>query len=106
MPSFSTPEQSSRWSDLIPLMTWQLWLAKDLVTEFRLPWQSTTRKLSPGRVAQSLFSLLLKIGTPASPPKSRGKSFGRAIGFKCTPRICYPIAKKGVARPTPQPKTG
>ena len=76
MPSFSTPEQSGRWSDLMPLMTWQLWLAKNLVTEFRLPWQSASIKLSPGRVAQcwagspprSMFSLLLKIGTPASPP--------------------------------------
>ena len=106
MPSFSTPEQSARWSDLMPIMTWQLWLAKDLVTEFRLPWQSATMKLSPGRVAQSMFSLLLAIGTPASPPKSRGKSFGRPIGFKCTPRIRYPVAKKGVSRPKSQPKTG
>jgi hypothetical protein len=106
MPSFATPEQSERWSDLMPLMTWQLWLAQDLVSEFRLPWQSATVKLSPGRVAQSMFSLLLKIGTPTSPPKSRGKSAGRAIGFKCTPRIYYPIAKKGFTRPQPQPKTG
>lgn len=106
MPSFSTPEQSGRWSDLMPLMTWQLWLAKDLVTEFRLPWQSARLKLSPGRVAQSMFSLLLKIGTPASLPKSRGKSPGRATGFKCTARILYPIAKKRVSRPKPNPKTG
>ena len=106
MPSFSTPEQSGRWSDLMPLMTWQLWLAQDLVTEFRLPWQSASIKLSPGRVTQSIFALLLRIGTPALPPKSRGKSPGRAIGFKCTPRICYPIAKKGCSRPKPEPKTG
>ena len=106
MPSFSTPEQSGRWSDLMPLMTWQLWLAQDLVTEFRLPWQSASIKLSPGRVTQSIFTLLLRIGTPALPPKSRGKSPGRAVGFKCTPRICYPIAKKGFSRPKPEPKTG
>jgi hypothetical protein len=82
MPSFKTPAQSERWSDLMPLMTWQLWLAQDLVTEFRLPWQSASLKLSPGRVAQSMFSLLLAIGTPARMPKSRGKSSGRVIGFK------------------------
>jgi hypothetical protein len=106
MPSFKTPAQSERWSDLMPLMTWQLWLAQDLVTEFRLPWQSASLKLSPGRVAQSMFSLLLAIGTPARMPKSRGKSSGRVIGFKSTPRIRYPIAKKGIYRPKSQPKTG
>ncbi|MBE9091149.1 hypothetical protein IQ232_15670 [Microcystis aeruginosa LEGE 11464] len=30
LPSLSTPVQCERWSDLMPLMTWQLWLAKDL----------------------------------------------------------------------------
>jgi len=31
LPNLSTPEQSERWSDLLPLMTWQLWLARDFV---------------------------------------------------------------------------
>ncbi|NJR31911.1 MAG: transposase [Chamaesiphon sp. CSU_1_12] len=106
MPSFSTPEQSGRWSDLMPLISWQLWLAQDLVKQFRLPWQSATVSLSPGRVAQSILPLLIELGTPASPPKSRGKSSGRSIGFKCTARIRYPIARKTAARPQPQPKTG
>jgi hypothetical protein len=41
VPSLSTAQQSERWSDLMPLMTWQLWLAKDLVEECHLPWQSS-----------------------------------------------------------------
>ncbi|WP_293021767.1 hypothetical protein [Moorena sp. SIO3I8] len=36
-PSLSTPQQCERWSDLMPLMTWQLWLAKDIVKEYHLP---------------------------------------------------------------------
>jgi hypothetical protein len=36
VPKLSTPEQCQRWSDLMPLVTWQLWLAKDLVREIRL----------------------------------------------------------------------
>jgi hypothetical protein len=90
----------------MPLISWQLWLAKDVVTQFRLPWQSVTVNLSPGRVAQSMLSLLVEIGTPATSPKRRGKSLGRSIGFKCTPRTHYPIAKKHAARPKSQPKTG
>jgi hypothetical protein len=33
LPNLRTPEQSERWSDLMPLMSWQLWLARDLVVE-------------------------------------------------------------------------
>ena len=43
----------------MPLMSWQLWLAKELVIENRLPWHSVTINLTPGRVAQSMLTLLL-----------------------------------------------
>jgi hypothetical protein len=33
LPNLRTPEQYERWSDLMPLMSWQLWLARDLVIE-------------------------------------------------------------------------
>ena len=97
----------------MPLMTWQLWLARDLVTQYRLPWQSATLNLSPGRVAQciaghpprSMFLLLVQIGTPACAPQHRGKSNGRAIGFKCTPRTRYPVAKKTYSKPKKQQQT-
>ena len=60
----------------MPLMSWQLWLAKDLVVENRLPWQSASINLTPGRVAKSMLSILVDIGTPAQLPKHRGKSPG------------------------------
>lgn len=37
VPKFSTPKQCERWSDLMPLMTWELWLARDIVTDNPLP---------------------------------------------------------------------
>ena len=89
----------------MPLMTWQLWLARDLVTQYRLPWQSATLNLSPGRVAQSMFLLLMQIGTPTSSPKQRGKSNGRITGFKCTPRTRYPVARKTYSKPKKQKQT-
>jgi hypothetical protein len=79
----------------MPLMTWQLWLARDLVAEHRLPWQPATINLTPGRVAQSMFSLIVRIGTPARPPKPRGKSPGWTTGNKRTKKTRYPVAKKG-----------
>jgi hypothetical protein len=98
LPSFSTAQQSERWSDLMPLMTWQLWLAKDLVEEYHLPWQSPQQKLTPGRVAQSIFTLLVEIKTPTSLPKPRGKSPGWKQGEKRRKRKTYPISKKSCSR--------
>jgi hypothetical protein len=37
LPKLSTPEQSERWSDLMPLLTWQLWLAREIVIDNPLP---------------------------------------------------------------------
>ncbi len=99
LPSFGTAEQSERWSNLMPLMTWQLWLAKDLVEEHHLPWQSSQTNLTPGRVAQSILPLLIKIGTPASSPKTRGKSPGWKTGQKRSKKKTYPIARKSYSRP-------
>ena len=104
LPNFSTAKQSERWSDLMPLMTWQLWLAKDVVEDFHLPWQSPLKNLTPGRVAQSLFSLLVEIGTPTTLPKLRGKSPGWKQGEKRSKRKTYPIAKKSYSRSKKSPK--
>jgi len=79
----------------MPLMTWQLWLAKDIVKEYHLPWQKPQSNLTPGRVAQSMLELLVEIGTPALPPKPRGKSTGWKPGKKRSKRTRYPVVKKG-----------
>ena len=99
LPNFSTAEQSERWSNLMPLMSWQLWLAKDLVKDHHLPWQSSQKDLTPGRVAQSIFSLLVEIGTPTTSPKTRGKSPGWVKGMPRSKKKTYPIAKKSYSRP-------
>ncbi len=95
LPALSTPHQCERWSNLMPLMTWQLWLAKDIVQEHHLPWQKTQKNLTPGRVAQSMLGLLVEIGTPAQVPKPRGKSTGWLKGKKRNKRTRYPVVKKG-----------
>ena len=53
LPHFSTPEQSERWSDLMPMLSWQLWLARDSIQDCPLPWQKSSIHLSPGRVANT-----------------------------------------------------
>ena len=98
LPKLATPKQCERWSDLMPMITWELWLARDLVSDNPLPWQKSIDKLTPGRVAQAMGGILAVISTPANPPKPRGKSPGWKTGQPRQRRIRYPIVKKGTRR--------
>ncbi len=39
----------------MPILSWELWLARDLVAQHHLPWQKPLSNLTPGRVAESIF---------------------------------------------------
>ncbi len=95
-----TTEKGQRWSDLMPLLTWQLWLAREIIEDNPLPWQKPQlkEKLTPGRVAQSIPGVLAAIGTPAHTPKPRGKSPGWKTGKKRNKKPRYPVVKKTVTR--------
>lgn len=97
-PQFSSIQASDRWSAVMPLLSWQLWLARTEAVDHPLPWQSPQEHLSPGRVAQSFASILVAIGTPAPAPKPRGKSPGRTLGERPAPRLRYPTVKKRTTR--------
>lgn len=99
LPKIATPQQCERWSDLMPIITWELWLARDLVLDQPLPWQKSIQKLTPGRVAQSMGGVLAAIGTPASPPKPRGKSPGWKTGQPRQRRTNYPVVRKHTSKP-------
>lgn len=86
----------------MPIITWELWLARDIVSDNTLPWQKSIDKLTPGRVAQSMGGVLARIDTPAKPPKPRGKSPGWETGQPRQRRITYPIAKKRTSKPRKQ----
>jgi hypothetical protein len=104
LPKLSTPKQCERWSDLMPLMSWELWLAKEIVTDNPLPWHKCAENLSPGRVAQAFAGVLLAIDTPATPPKPRGKSSGWPKGKTRVSRTRYPIVKKGSKKRKKRPQ--
>lgn len=97
-PQLSSVRATERWSSLMPLLTWQLWLARSECTDHPLPWQSPQETLAPGRVAQAFASILAAIGTPAGAPKPRGKSPGRPKGFQPPPRPRYPTVKKRASK--------
>jgi hypothetical protein len=51
-PRLKTPEQAERWSALMPVLTWQLWLARPIVCDKPRPWQKgqMSERMTPGRV--------------------------------------------------------
>ncbi len=87
----------------MPLLSWQLWLARSIVTDSPSPWHKPLSQLSPGLVANSFAQVLAVIGTPAPAPKPRGKSPGWVPGTPRQRRIRYPVVKKGFAKPRSSP---
>jgi hypothetical protein len=99
VPQLSTPVQGDRWSDLMPIVTLAVMVGSSACgTAPFTAGRNRAVKLTPGRVAQSFGSILAVLGTPAQPPKLRGKSPGWISGRKRRRRIRYPAVKKGLAR--------
>ncbi len=68
----------------MPLMSWELWLARDIVADNPLPWQKSIPQLTPGRVAQAFAGILAAIATPARPPRTKRKISRLASGSVTT----------------------
>jgi len=90
------PAAADRWTWLLALALWQLWLARPLVADQRLPWERPlpTTQLTPGRVRRAFAGLFAQLGTPARPPKPRGKAPGRRPGHAPGPRSRHPVARR------------
>ena len=84
----------------MPLMTWELWLAREIVHDKPLPWQKSQTKLTPGRVTQPMGGVLAVMDTPAVAPKPRGKSSGWTPGKPRQRRNRYPVVKKVLVKET------
>lgn len=90
-----SPQQADRWSWLLAAGLWQLWLARALVADARLPWERpATGAWSPGRVRRGLGGLLGTLGTPVRPPQPRGKSPGRQRGQSPGPAPRHPVQRR------------
>ena len=104
LPQLGTAAQTAAWSTLMPLITWQLWLARYAVATHTLPWQKPLTRPTPGRVANGFAALLDTLGTPAEEVKPRGKSPGWPTGKSRTPRQRFPTVKKTYSKPKPNTK--
>jgi hypothetical protein len=94
------PAAADRWTWLLALGCWQLWLARPLVADQRLPWEQPRAPgaLTPGRVRRGFLGFIGQFGTPARSPKPRGKSPGRQDGERPGPRERHKIARRDPKR--------
>jgi hypothetical protein len=96
------PHAADRWSWLLALAFWHLWLARPLVADQRLPWERPLppHRLTPARVRRACASLFPRLGTPTRPVQTRGNSPGRPHGFRPPPRPRFPtVRRRQNARP-------
>lgn len=95
-PRLRSPESADRWSGLLVAGLWQLWLARGAVADARLPWERSVPvdQLSPGRVRRGIGPLLARVGSPARPPRRRGKSPGRKRGQSPGRAPRYPVHRR------------
>lgn len=101
MASYQTPDvkHEENWMQIMALAHMQLWLARDLAESLPRPWErylpeAKRETASPSTVQRDFGRIIRQIGTPAEPPKPRGKSPGRANGERQHPRKRHPVIKK------------
>ena len=102
MAAYQTPdvEHEENWMQIAALTYTQLWLARDLAEALLRPWErylpeaKGRETASPSTVQRDFGRIIRQIGTPAEPPKPRGKSPGRAKWERQQPRKRHPVIKK------------
>jgi hypothetical protein len=94
------PEAADRWSWLMAGACWQLWLARPVVFDMRLPWEHARPDglVTPGQVQRHFTGILMRLGTPARAPQPRGKSPGRPLGYRPKPPLHYQVARRAPPR--------
>lgn len=101
--AFQTPEveHEENWLQIVQLASVQLWLGRTLATARLRPWERylprpATTIATPSQVQRDWPDIIRQIGTPAQPPKRRGKSPGRALGVRLPRRPRQAVVKKAI----------
>jgi len=94
MPQFHIPERGDCWSILVSLALWMLYLARPVVADRPMAWQTKQQELTPTRVQQGWAEIFCTIGTPVCPPKTRGKSPGWPTGKPRQRRARHRVVRK------------
>jgi hypothetical protein len=105
LPRLRTPAQFERWSQVVAIAHNLLILARPLVQPELRPWESRQREASPQQVRRAMAKFLTQLGTPAQPPKPRGKSPGRQPGTVINRAARYGVLYKSHPKPKKRRKS-
>jgi DDE superfamily endonuclease len=94
-PKLRSPDAADRWTWLLLLAYVHLRLARDAVTDVRLPWQAALplQRRTPARVRRAFSHVLAQLGSPVGVPKPCGRSPGRPKGKRSPPAPRFPTVK-------------
>jgi hypothetical protein len=83
-PKLRDPAAADRWTWLVIAAYAQLWLARDLAADTRLPWQRPCDpgRLTPARVRRGFRRIRRELPVPASAPKPARPGPGRPAGSR------------------------
>jgi hypothetical protein len=93
-PRFQDPARCERWTDLVTVAQWELYLARELVHDRPRPWEAAQAEKTPARVQAGLGALFAAMGSPTQEPQARGKAPGWRQGHKRERPERYPVVRK------------
>jgi hypothetical protein len=95
------PAAADRWTWLVALTSWQLWLARTVVADHHLPWErsQTVERRTPARVRRGMGAILLRLGSPVRAVRPRGNAPGRRPGAHPPAHPRCPVAKRPARAP-------
>jgi hypothetical protein len=96
-----TPEQFERWSLVVATAMNQLVVARLLEHAVYRPWERRRERVTPRQVRRGMPTILQQVGTPTRACQPRGKSPGRAKGWRPALAPRFEVVRK----PKPVPKT-
>lgn len=98
MPQTFTAAAADRWTHVVDIAHWHLFLARDEAVLTCFGWQKKDAPITPRRVRQSMATILLQVGSPAKPVRLRGKSPGWAKGTTRQKRERHSVIYIGTSR--------
>ena len=106
-PKLRDPAAADRWTWLVIACYAQLYLARDLAADIRLPWQQPCQpgRLTPARVRRGFRRIRQALPVPASAPKTSRPGPGRPAASKNQWPATRHDAGKTVKREEPKKKT-
>jgi hypothetical protein len=106
-PKLRDPAAADRWTWLVIAAYVQLYLARDLARDVRLPWQQpyAPGRLTPARVRRGFRRIRQDLPVPASAPKPSRPGPGRPAGSKNRRPATRHDVGKTVKREEPKKKT-